>query len=163
MLRRQLSGLLRGERRRRLLDALIADVVLTWLAARRMAETACEIDADPREAHWAMSYVAMHEGRFGEAVARLRQALAVDASCADAYALLALIHIFTKARRHFAGDTAQALINLREARARNPTAPGWTGSRCETTRNGKDWRRRSANWGSERGGYGAQSAQRRAE
>jgi hypothetical protein len=107
MLRRQLSGLLRGERRRRLLDALIADVVLTWLAARRMAETACEIDADPREAHWAMSYVAMHEGRFGEAVARLRQALAVDASCADAYALLALIHIYegapTFCRRHGTG------------------------------------------------------------
>lgn len=116
--------------------------------ARRMAETAYHIDRGIREVHWVLSYIAMHERRPKEAITELRKALAIDPSYADAYALLALIHIYggesTKAvlmmrtamhlnpgaghiyfthlgtAYYFSGNQEQALINLNEARARNP-------------------------------------------
>lgn len=117
-------------------------------SATRMAETAYQINPDSREAHWLRSYLALYQSRYAEATAHLRKALAIDGSYADAYALLAWIHIFegNPARAvlmmrtamrlnpgaghiYFAhigtayylqGDQEQALINLNEANARNP-------------------------------------------
>lgn len=117
-------------------------------SARRMAETAYQINPDSREAHWLRSYLALYERKYAEATAHLRKALAIDSSYADAYALMAWIHIFegNPARAvlmmrtamrlnpgaghiYFAhigtayylhGDQEQALINLNEAKARNP-------------------------------------------
>ncbi|MDA8256643.1 MAG: winged helix-turn-helix domain-containing protein [Betaproteobacteria bacterium] len=116
-------------------------------SAARMAETAYQINPDSREAHWLRSYLALYESKYGEAAAYLRKALAIDGSYADAYALMAWIHIFegNPARAvlmmrtamrlnpgaghiYFAhigtayylqGDQEQALINLNEAKARN--------------------------------------------
>jgi Tfp pilus assembly protein PilF len=116
--------------------------------ARRMADAAFLINPASREAHWVRSYIAMSERRFGDAKAAIGQALAIDPSFADAYALLAWIHIFEgeparavammrSAMRlnpgaghiyfahlgtayYFQGDTENALVNLNEARARNP-------------------------------------------
>lgn len=116
-------------------------------AAQRMADAAFQIDPASREVHWVRSYLAMHERRFDAATDHLQQALAIDPSYADGYALLAWIHIFAgEAARaiplmrtamrlnpgagniyfahlgtayYFAGDQEQALINLKEARGRN--------------------------------------------
>lgn len=61
--------------------------------AGRMAEAALLINPASREAHWVRSYIALSERRFGDAKAAIGQALAVDPSFADAYALLAWIHV----------------------------------------------------------------------
>lgn len=115
--------------------------------ARRMAEAAYLINPALREVHWVRSYLAMHERRHDTAIAHLRQALAIDPSYADAYALFAWIHTFAGesakavpmmrtamylnpgaghiyfahlgAAYYFLGDQEQALINLNEARTRN--------------------------------------------
>lgn len=120
--------------------------------ATRMAATAYQINPDSREAHWLRSYLALYEGKYPEATAHLRKALAIDGSYADAYALMAWIHIFegNPARAvvmmrtamrlnpgaghiYFAhigtayylqGDQEQAQINLNEAKARNPADLG---------------------------------------
>lgn len=127
-------------------------------SATRMAETAYQINPDSREAHWLRSYLALYERKYAEATTHLRKALAIDGSYADAYALMAWIHIFegNPARAilmmrtamrlnpgaghiYFAhigtayylhGDQEQALINLNEAKARNPADLGthvWLG------------------------------------
>lgn len=62
--------------------------------ARRMADAAYLIDPASREAHWVRSFIAMSERRHGDAKAAIGQALVIDPSYADAYALLAWIHIF---------------------------------------------------------------------
>ncbi len=117
--------------------------------ARRMAETAYQINPASKEAHWVLSYLSMHERNYARSIEQIKEALELDPSYADAYALLAWIHIFAgepeksvlmmrTAMRlnpgaghiyfshlgtayYFLGDQEQALINLNEARARNPS------------------------------------------
>lgn len=84
-------------------------------SARRMAETAFQINPDSREAHWLRSYLALYESKYGEAAAHLRKALAIDGSYADAYALMAWIHIFE-------GNPARAVLMMRTAMRLNPGA-----------------------------------------
>lgn len=84
-------------------------------SARRMAETAFQINPDAREAHWLRSYLALYESKYGEAAAHLRKALAIDGSYADAYALMAWIHIFE-------GNPARAVLMMRTAMRLNPGA-----------------------------------------
>ena len=115
--------------------------------ALELAETAFRIDPEILEVHWVLAYVHAQGRRHEQAISHLNQAIALDPSFADAYALLGSIHTFigqpTKAiplvrtaiqlnpeaghlyflilgRAYlFAGDTEQALLNLRESLSRN--------------------------------------------
>ncbi len=116
--------------------------------ARRTADAAFLINPASREVHWVRAYLAMSERRLAEAKSHVASSLAIDPSFADAYALLAWIHIFegeparavammrTAMRLnpgaghiyfahigtayYFQGDSENALLNLLEARSRNP-------------------------------------------
>ena len=118
--------------------------------ALEMAQTAVDIDPSLPEAHWALGYVKAQQRRHQEALSHLDQALALVPSFADALALQAGIHTYIgspadsvpllrRAMRldpgagylyflllgrayFFLDDAEQALINLREAIARNPTS-----------------------------------------
>lgn len=115
--------------------------------ALELAETAFRIDPEILEVQWVLAYVHAQNRRHAQAIGHLSQAIALDPSFADAYALLGSIHTFigqpAKAiplvrtaiqlnpeaghlyflvlgRAYlFRGDAEQALINLREALARN--------------------------------------------
>ena len=116
--------------------------------AFELAESARLIDPDIPEIHWALGFVHVQSRRHDRAIESLRKALELDRSYADAYALMGGIHTYTgqptKAipllrtamrlnpdggylyfqilgRAYlFENDIEQALINLREASARNP-------------------------------------------
>jgi DNA-binding winged helix-turn-helix (wHTH) protein/TolB-like protein/Tfp pilus assembly protein PilF len=116
--------------------------------AFELAETARLIDPDIPEIHWALGFVHVQSRRHEKAMQSLRKALELDRSYADAYALIGGIYTYTgqpaKAipllrtamrlnpdggylyyqilgRAYlFENDIEQAIINLREAAARNP-------------------------------------------
>jgi TolB-like protein/DNA-binding winged helix-turn-helix (wHTH) protein/Flp pilus assembly protein TadD len=116
--------------------------------ARKMAQTALEMDAEIPEVYWVLAYVSAQQRHHEQALERLRQAIALDQSFADAYALMGGIQTYrghpgetpalirTAIRLNpeagylyflllgrayfFLGDWEQASINLREALARNP-------------------------------------------
>ncbi len=115
--------------------------------ALELAETAFRIDPEIPEGQWVLAYVHAQNRRHEQAIGHLNQAIALDPSFADAYALLGSIQTFigqpAKAiplvrtaiqlnpeaghlyylvlgRAYlFRGDAEQARINLREALARN--------------------------------------------
>ena len=116
--------------------------------AFELAESARLIDPDIPEIHWALGFVYVQSRRFDNAIESLRKALEQDRSYADAYALMGGIYTYighpaktipllrTAMRLNpdggylyfqilgraylFENDIEQALINLREALARNP-------------------------------------------
>jgi TolB-like protein/DNA-binding winged helix-turn-helix (wHTH) protein/Flp pilus assembly protein TadD len=115
--------------------------------ALELAETAFRIDPEILEVQWALAYVHAQNRRHEQAIDHLNQAIALDPSFADAYALLGSIHTFIGqpaktiplvrtaiqlnpeaghlyfmilGRAYlFGGDIEQASLNLREALARN--------------------------------------------
>jgi DNA-binding winged helix-turn-helix (wHTH) protein/TolB-like protein/Tfp pilus assembly protein PilF len=116
--------------------------------AFELAETARMIDPDIPEIHWALGFIHVQSRRHEDAIESLGKALALDRSYADAYALMGGIYTYTgqplkaipllrTAMRlnpdggylyyqilgrayFFENDIEQAIINLREAAARNP-------------------------------------------
>jgi DNA-binding winged helix-turn-helix (wHTH) protein/TolB-like protein/Flp pilus assembly protein TadD len=116
--------------------------------AFELARTAREIDADAPEVHWAMGFVQAQARQHGEAIKSLQQAIVLDRSFADAYALLGGIYTYTGQPERsiellrtalklnpnagylyflvlgrallFENDPEQALIHLRAAALRNP-------------------------------------------
>jgi DNA-binding winged helix-turn-helix (wHTH) protein/TolB-like protein/Flp pilus assembly protein TadD len=116
--------------------------------AFELAETARMMDPDIPEIHWALGFVHVQSRRHEKAMQSLRKALELDRSYADAYALMGGIYTYTgQAPRTipllrtamrlnpdggylyyqilgraylFENDIEQAIINLREAAARNP-------------------------------------------
>jgi DNA-binding winged helix-turn-helix (wHTH) protein/TolB-like protein len=117
--------------------------------AREMAQTGAQIDPDIAEVYWVLGYVMAQYRQHETALVHLQRALQVDYSYADAYALMGGINTYLgrpeqsvdqlrKAMRlnqnagylyylllgrsyYFLGLYEQALINLRESVARNPT------------------------------------------
>ena len=115
--------------------------------AGAFAKTALEIDPDLPEVYWVLGYVSAQRREHEQALAHLKQALALDRSFADAYALMGGVYTYigqpansVPALRSalrlnpgagnlyylllgraylFLGDAEQAAINLREALARN--------------------------------------------
>jgi len=115
--------------------------------ARELAQTARLIDPDLPEVYWALGFVHTPDRRQDEAIKALQKAIQLNRSYADAYALLGGIYTYvgepaksiplvrTALRLNpdggylyflilgraylFENDTDQALINLREAFARN--------------------------------------------
>jgi DNA-binding winged helix-turn-helix (wHTH) protein/TolB-like protein/Tfp pilus assembly protein PilF len=113
-----------------------------------LAESARLIDPDIPEIHWALGFVHVQSRRHDKAIESLRKALGLDPSYADAYALMGGIYTYTGQPQKtipllrtalrlspdggylyyqilgraylFGNDIEQALINLREASARNP-------------------------------------------
>lgn len=116
--------------------------------AFELAESARLIDPDIPEVYWALAFVHVQSGRFADAIESLQKAIRLNPSYADAYAFLGGIYNYlgesTKTipllrtalrlnpdggylyflilgRAYFyENDTEQAIINLREAAARNP-------------------------------------------
>jgi DNA-binding winged helix-turn-helix (wHTH) protein/TolB-like protein/Flp pilus assembly protein TadD len=125
-----------------------ADARASLDRARELAETARQIDPDTAEVHWALGFVHAQARRHREATAELERAIALAPSFADAHALLGgirtymgeadksigslrqalrfkpdggyLVYLLLGRAYFFVGDAEQALINLREAQARNP-------------------------------------------
>ena len=115
--------------------------------AFELATTARQIDPDIPEVYWALAFVDVQRRRHEEALDLLRKAIALNRSYADAYALMGGIYTYigrpsesipllrTAMRLNpsggylyylllgraylFENDIEQALINLREATARN--------------------------------------------
>jgi DNA-binding winged helix-turn-helix (wHTH) protein/TolB-like protein/Flp pilus assembly protein TadD len=124
-----------------------ADSSTALARAFELAETARLIDPDIPEIHWALGFVHVQARRHEKAIGSLRKALELDRSYADAYALMGGIYTYigepakaiplvrTAMRLNpeggylyfqilgraylFENDIEQALINLREAAARN--------------------------------------------
>ncbi len=116
--------------------------------AYSLAETARQIDPDIPEVYWAIGFVDAQSRRHEQAIEALRKAIELNRSYADAYALMGGIYTYIgqpqksiallRTAMHlkpdggylyflvlgraylFENDTEQALINLREAAARNP-------------------------------------------
>jgi tetratricopeptide (TPR) repeat protein len=116
--------------------------------AFELARTAREIDPDVPEVQWAMGFVQAQGRKHDEAIKSLQQAIVLDRSFADAYALLGGIHTYTGQPARsielvrtalrlnsdagylyflvlgrallFQNDPEQALIHLRAALLRNP-------------------------------------------
>jgi DNA-binding winged helix-turn-helix (wHTH) protein/TolB-like protein/Tfp pilus assembly protein PilF len=116
--------------------------------ALELAETARQIDADIPEVHWALGFVHAQRRRHADAIRSLQKAIELNRSYADAYAFIGGIYTYvgepakslpllrTALRLNpdgnylyflllgraylFENDVEQALINLREAQARNP-------------------------------------------
>jgi DNA-binding winged helix-turn-helix (wHTH) protein/TolB-like protein/Tfp pilus assembly protein PilF len=116
--------------------------------ALQLAESAREIDPGIPEVYWALGFVHTQSRRYDEALKSLRKAIELNPSYADAYALMGGIYTYvgkpaqsvpllrTALRLNpeggylyylllgraylFEDDLEQALINLREANARNP-------------------------------------------
>ncbi|RCX26515.1 winged helix-turn-helix domain-containing protein [Thioalbus denitrificans] len=116
--------------------------------ASEMAQTALEIDPGIPEVYWVLGYIETQRRHHGQAIAHLETALGLDQSFADAYALMGGINTYDghphrtvklirQAMRlnpeagylyflllgrayFFIDDPEQAMINLREALARNP-------------------------------------------
>lgn len=126
-----------------------SDVANPLVRARELAETAREINGDTPEAWWSLGFVDAHERRHDDALRHFERAIALNRHYAEAWSYMGAIHVFTGdaaralpplraalrvhaegrafffellARAHlFLGDNELALINLREAVARNPT------------------------------------------
>jgi DNA-binding winged helix-turn-helix (wHTH) protein/TolB-like protein/Flp pilus assembly protein TadD len=116
--------------------------------ARELAGTAALIDPQIAEVHWALAFVHVQGRRHDDAMRSLNKAIELNRSFADAYAFLGGIQTYvgqpsksvpllrTAMRLNpdagylyylllgraylFQDDTEQALLNLREAAARNP-------------------------------------------
>jgi DNA-binding winged helix-turn-helix (wHTH) protein/TolB-like protein/Flp pilus assembly protein TadD len=116
--------------------------------AFELAETARQIDPDLPEVYWALGFVHVQSRRPDQAIRSLQRALELNPSFADGYALMGGIHNYvgesakaipmlrTALRLNpdggylyhlilgraylYENDVEQALINLREAAARNP-------------------------------------------
>ncbi|HXZ91844.1 MAG TPA: winged helix-turn-helix domain-containing protein [Burkholderiales bacterium] len=116
--------------------------------ALQLAESARQIDPGIPEVYWALGFVHTQSRRYDEAIASLEKAIQLNPSYADAYALMGGIYTYigqpaksvpllrTALRLNpdggylyylllgraylFEDDLEQALINLREANARNP-------------------------------------------
>ena len=127
-----------------------ADRPAALARALDLAETARLIDPDIPEVHWALGLVHTQSRRHDQALQSLQKAIDLNRSFADAYALMAGIHTYvgqpaksipllrTAMRFNpdggylyylilgraylFENDVEQALINLREAAARNPVS-----------------------------------------
>lgn len=125
------------------------DGAMALRKAGEMAQTGAQIDPNIAEVYWVLGYVAAQHRQHDKALSHLRQALDVDRSYADAYALMGGINTYRgqpalsigqlrKALRlnpsagflyylllgrayYFTGAYEQAMINLRESLARNPT------------------------------------------
>ncbi|MES9993553.1 MAG: winged helix-turn-helix domain-containing protein [Candidatus Thiodiazotropha sp.] len=117
--------------------------------AQEMAQTGAQIDPGIAEVYWVLGYVAAQEKQHQAALAHLQLALEVDRSYADAYALMGgintylgrpelsigqlrnalrlnqnagyLYYLLLGRAYYFMGSHEQALINLQESLARNPT------------------------------------------
>jgi Tfp pilus assembly protein PilF len=115
--------------------------------AMALATTARQIDPELPQARFALAFVYLHQREHAAALAQLDEALRLDPAYGDAYGLKAhirldqgrieeavelvrmamrlaarptQIHFLLLGRAYYlAGDTEQALINLREAKARN--------------------------------------------
>lgn len=124
------------------------DAAATLARAQDLAESARQIDPDSAEVQWALGFVLTQSRHYEAATQALEQAIRLNPSYADAYALLGGICTYTgaasrsipmlrKALRYdpgggyldflllgraylFDNDLEQALINLREATRRNP-------------------------------------------
>jgi TolB-like protein/Tfp pilus assembly protein PilF len=116
--------------------------------ASELARTAQQIDPDVAEIYFVLAYVSMERGALSQAIDELRTALRLSPSYADAYALMGAIRTYDGrpdetiplirvamrlvpdsghlyflilGRAHFfLGDSASALLYLRQAIARNP-------------------------------------------
>jgi DNA-binding winged helix-turn-helix (wHTH) protein/TolB-like protein/Tfp pilus assembly protein PilF len=125
-----------------------SDSSLALRRAFDLAETARLIDPDIPEVYWALGFVHVQSRRHEEAIQSLQRAIELNRSFADAYAFMGGIYTYlgqptksipllrTALRLNpdggylyflllgraylFESDIEQALINLREAAARNP-------------------------------------------
>jgi Tfp pilus assembly protein PilF len=125
-----------------------AESSATLTRALELAETARLIDPDIPDVYWALGFVHVQSQRHDQAIKSLQQAVALNPSYADAYAFMGGIYTYvgqpaksipllrTALRLNpdggslyflllgraylFENDNEQALINLREALARNP-------------------------------------------
>ena len=116
--------------------------------AAELAETARQIDPDIPEVYWALAFVDAQSRRHRQAIELLQRAIELNPSYADAYAFMGGIYTYIGqpaksipllraamrlnpdgghlyflllGRAYlFENDTEQALINLRQASARNP-------------------------------------------
>jgi len=117
--------------------------------AFELAETARLIDPDIPEIYWALGFVHVQSRRFAEGMDALKKAIALNPSYADAYALMGgiynyrgesaqtfpllrtalrlnpdgsyLYYVILGRAYFYENDFEQAIINLREAEARNMT------------------------------------------